>query len=96
MSPVVNKSKIAPLIAAEARRRNRRSLWAALGAGAAIAAVWLIVLWPAFAHAAPGSKEQKLLNAMLNKQHPDGKGPRSSPRGKGYYKGLGGQWKVRP
>lgn len=95
MSPVVNKSKIALLIAAEARRRNRRSLWTALGAGAAIAAVWLIVLWPAFAHAAPISKEQKLLNAMLSKRHPDGKGPLSTSRGKGYYKGIGGQWKSR-
>lgn len=95
MSPVANSSKIAPQIAAEARRRKRRSLWASIAMAGALIALWLIVIWPVYAHAAPISKEQKLLNAMLNKRHPDGKGPLSTSRGKGYYKGIGGQWKSR-
>lgn len=94
MSPVAN-SKQAPLIAAEARRRKRRSLWGGIFAAAILVALWMVVIWPVYAHAAPISKEQKLLNAILNKKHPDGKGPPSSSRGKGYYKGLGGNWKIR-
>ncbi len=79
----------------EARRRISRSRWAAIGMAAALMALWAAVLWPAFAQAAPASKEQKLLNAVLNKKHPDSKGPSSTSRGRGYYKGSDGNWKSR-
>lgn len=47
------------------------------------------------AHAAPSSNEQKLLNAILNKRHPDGKGVSSTSSSRGYYRGGNGQWRSR-
>lgn len=38
-------------------------------------------------HAASISKEQKLLNAILDKRHPDGKGVSSTSSSRGYYRG---------
>lgn len=83
------------MIREEAARRIRRARWAAIAMAAALAAAFAIVLWPALASAAPRSKEQKLLNAILNKKHPDGKGPSSTSSGRGYYKGTGGNWRSR-
>lgn len=75
--------------------RLRKNLWWSAAAAAASLLLWAIVLWPAFAHARPVSKEQALLNQMLDKRHPDGKGPSGSSRSRGYYKGGNGHWKSR-
>lgn len=46
--------------------------------------------------AAPSkSVDQKAFNALMNRLYPDGKGPSSTSRARGAYRGSGGNWRVR-
>ncbi len=60
-----------------------------------------LILVVAATAAAPSSAapskpvDQKAFNALMNRLHPDGKGPSSTSRARGAYRGSGGDWRVR-
>lgn len=39
--------------------------------------------------------DQRTFNALMNNLYPNGKGPRSTSRSRGFYKGASGDWKRR-
>lgn len=39
--------------------------------------------------------DQKTFSAVMNRMYPDGRGPSSTSRGRGFYRNLKGEWKVR-
>lgn len=55
----------------------------------------LFVASPAAADSRSKPVDQKTFNALMNKLYPSGKGPSSTSRARGFYKGTGGQWHRR-
>lgn len=56
------------------------------------------LLWVALGHAFAAPRktvDQKTFNAVMNHQYPNGRGPNSTSRARGFYRGLDGNWRHR-
>lgn len=62
---------------------------------AILLAVALLIAAPAAADSRSKPVDQKTFNALMNKLYPSGKGPSSTSRARGFYKGGNGDWKRR-
>lgn len=77
------------------RKHKRAWTWVVLLVIGALF-LWTLgsVITKSFARERP-PVDQKTFSAVMNRMYPDGRGPNSTSRGRGFYRNLKGEWKVR-
>lgn len=72
-----------------------RKKWAVIALLGIIVFLLAITAGLTAAWAASKPVDRKTFNAIMDQQYPNGRGPSSTSRGRGFYRGLNGDWRRR-